>query len=294
MFEARYDLPLEHDVTGRFLPWMIAVMAFLAMLALAGAMLLSDLAERWDSGLSGTLTVEVPPPPGGDAAEHARRVEAAVGLLRASPGVESAEALPRTDLEALLSPWLGEGALIDELPIPALIDVRLDRGALDLDALSRRISETVPGARVDDHQAWLDGLVVLTRTVEVLAITIVALVGAVAIGAVVFVARAGLAIHAPVVELLHLIGASDAYVARQFQRHVLGLAVRGALGGALLAAVTLVALDLTARRIAPGLLPDLSLSAGQWMALAVVPVLAAALAAVTARATVLRTLARLP
>ncbi|HSK41056.1 MAG TPA: hypothetical protein VK943_14920 [Arenibaculum sp.] len=299
MFEARYDLPLERDVTGRFLPWMIAVMAFLAMLALAGAMLLSDLAERWDSGLTGTLTVEVSPPPGGDAAEHARRVEAVVALLRASPGIGSAQALPRGDLEALLSPWLGEGALIEELPIPALIDVRLDRGApdldaLDLDALSRRIAETVPGVRVDDHQAWLDGLIVLTRTVEVLAIAIVALVGGAAVGAVVFVARAGLAIHAPVVELLHLIGASDAYVARQFQRHVLGLAVRGALGGALLAAFALVALDLTARRIAPGLLPDLSLSPGQWATLAIVPVLAAVLAAVTARVTVLRTLARLP
>ena len=59
----------------------------------------------------------------------------------------------------------------------------------------------------------------------------VLLVGGASVAAVVFAVRTGLAIHSPVVELLHIMGATDAYVARQFQTHVAGLALRGGLVG---------------------------------------------------------------
>ena len=63
MFRTHYDLPLQRDVTGRFLPWIIALMVYLAILALAGSMVLSDMAQRWDKGLAGTLTIQVLPCP---------------------------------------------------------------------------------------------------------------------------------------------------------------------------------------------------------------------------------------
>lgn len=299
MFEARYDLPLERDVTGRFLPWIIALMVWLAMLALAGAMAVSGMAERWDKGLAGTLTVQVAPRTGGDDGTETEapdgRVAAALDLLRATPGVAAAEPLGGEEVAGLLSPWLGEDAALDDLPVPALIDVRLSGDpSVDIPALSDRLAEAVPGAQVDDHQAWLGDLLSFARTLEALAVAVVALVGAAAMAAVIFVARAGLAIHARVVELLHLIGASDHYVARQFQRHVLGLALRGSIGGALLAALTLLGLRFAGGDLLGGLLPAVALSATQMAALAVVPAAAALTAAATARATVIRSLERLP
>lgn len=293
---ARYDLPLDRDETGRFLPWIVAAMSFLAVLALAGALALQAVAERWDSGLSGTLTVQVAPAAGRGPATLPARVEAALGVLRATPGVARAEPVPRAAVEGLLSPWLGaQGDLMRELPLPALIDVELARGGgggpgdrVDVAALGARLAAAAPGATVDDHQAWLGDLLGLARTAEALALGVVLMVAAALALAVVFVARAGLAIHAEVVELLHLIGAPDAYVARQFQRHVLGLAARGAFGGGAAAALTLLGLGLASGGAlpAPGALG--------WAALAAVPPAAAALAALTARLTVLRALARMP
>lgn len=300
MFGARYDLPLERDITGRFLPWIVALMVWLAMLALAGAMAVSGIAERWDNGLAGTLTVEVAPRTGPEAAPEAEaapdgRVGAALELLRSTPGVAAAEPLGGEELSDLLSPWLGGDAVLEDLPVPVLIDVRLaGEPPVDVGELSRRLAEAVPGAQVDDHQAWLDDLLAFARTLEALAFSIVALVGIAAMAAVVFVARAGLAIHARVVELLHLIGASDGYVARQFQRHVLGLALRGSIGGALLAALTLFGLRFAGGDLLGGLLPAVALSPLQLAALAVVPAAATLIAAATARATVMRSLERLP
>lgn len=295
MLAPRYDLPLGTDVTGRFLPWIIAVMVFLATLAMAGAMAVSGLVDRWDTGLSGTLTVEVAPPPGADPAlgiEDA--VTAALEVLRSTPGVAAAEPLSAGQTQKLLSPWLGETALLEDLPVPVLIDVRLD-ATVDLDALADRLARAAPGSVVDDHQAWLDDLLGLARGIELLAAGVVLLVGGAAVGAVVFVARAGLAIHAQVVELLHLMGAPDAYVARQFQRHVLGLAAKGSFAGAALALLTLLLFGFAAG--GPGsaaLLPAMALSSVQWMVLLAVPLLASALAAAAARFTVLRALMRLP
>ncbi|WP_247879090.1 hypothetical protein [Azospirillum brasilense] len=56
------DLPLAKDPTSRFLMWLTALMVYLAALALAGALLVSDMTRRWDSGLAGGLTVQVMPP----------------------------------------------------------------------------------------------------------------------------------------------------------------------------------------------------------------------------------------
>ena len=293
MFRTKYDLPLQRDVTGRFLPWIIALMVYLAILALAGSMVLSDMARRWDKGLAGTLTVQIPPLPEGTPSLDTR-VQAALGVLRATPGLSKAEPLKQAEMANLLEPWLGSGALSTDLPVPALIDVTMAGGRIDVRGLAQRLRAAVPGAEVDDHAAWLKDLLAIARAVEMVALGVVALVGSAAVATVIFVSRAGLAIHGPVVELLHVMGAPDRYVARQFQSHVLGLAVRGGLIGTMLAAVTLFGLARAGGEFSAGLIPDMSLTPVQLLALGGVPVTAAVLAAITARLTVMRALARLP
>jgi len=293
MFRTKYDLPLQRDVTGRFLPWIIALMVYLAILALSGSMVLSDMARRWDKGLAGTLTVQVPPLPEGTPSLDAR-VQSALGVLRATPGLSRAEPLKHEEMAGLLEPWLGSGALSTDLPVPALIDVTMAGGRIDVRGLAQRLRAAVPGTEVDDHAAWLKDLLAIARAVEMVALGVVALVGGAAVATVIFVSRAGLAIHGPVVELLHVMGAPDRYVARQFQSHVLGLAVRGGLIGTVLAAATLFGLARAGGEFSAGLLPDMSLTPVQLLALVGVPVTAAVLTAITARLTVMRALARLP
>ncbi|WP_158045964.1 cell division protein FtsX [Skermanella pratensis] len=293
MFRTHYDLPLQRDVTGRFLPWIIALMVYLAILAMAGSMVLSDMAQRWDRGLAGTLTVQVPPLPEGNPTLD-DRVRSALEVLRATPGIARAEALPRQDLQGLLEPWLGTGALNADLPVPAMIDVALAGGRIDMNGLAQRLRAAVPGAELDDHAAWLKDLLAVARAVEAVALGILALVGGAAVATVIFVSRAGLAIHGQVVELLHVMGAPDRYVARQFQSHVLGLAIRGGVIGTVLAAATLIALKRAGGEYAAGLMPDMALNQLQLASLAAVPAIAAVLAAVTARITVMRALARMP
>lgn len=293
MVRDQLDLPLAEDASGRFLALIMAVMVYLAILALSGAMALSGMAARWERGLTGVLTVQIAhqAPPG--APTLSLRTEAALALLRQTPGIARAEPVNQETVNRLLDPWIGE-ALLGDLPLPALIDVHPDPAVLlDVPGLGRRLAEEAPGARLDNHAAWLADLRKLSGTAEAIAVLVVVLVGAAGIGTVTYTVRTGLALHQGVVELLHIIGATDAYVARQFQAHVQDLALRGGLVGFVLGGGSLIAARFAVGSTLGPLLPVLSLSFLQWALLAVVPLLATVLAVVTARWTVLRILSGL-
>ena len=111
---------------------------------------------------------------------------------------------------------------------------------------------------------------------------------------VIFATRMGLAIHSRVIELLHLIGAQDAYVAREFETHALKLALRGGAFGLLLAIATVTLVARLFERLDSVLLPELTLLPLEWAALAMLPLAIALVAMLTARVTVLRNLGRMP
>jgi cell division transport system permease protein len=293
----RTDLPADGDDSGRFLPWIIGLMVYLAALALAGMMALHGAVGRWDSALAGTLTVQLPATAGGE-------LEAALTVLRATPGVERAEPLDATANAALLERWLGPGLAAGELRLPILVDLRLDPArAIDPAALARRLAAAAPSARLDDHRFWLDRLFELALAIELVAAAIVVLVAGAAVMSIVFATRTGLAVHHGTVEVLHLIGARDTFIAAQFQWPALRLGLRGGLIGLVPALVTLLALGKAAGGAAwPGTavggaisaLPSLSLAPWQWAILLLLPVAAGITALATARVTVLHSLARMP
>jgi cell division transport system permease protein len=297
IFRSRLDLPLDRDGSGRFLPWIVALMVYLASLALAGTLVVRDAVMRWDRGLTGTLTVELP------AASSGRddgAIEGALKVLRGTAGVTRADAFDAKRTAALLEPWLGTAIDATDLPLPRLIDVQIEpRAGVDLAALRERLAAAVPGAQLDDHGRWLNRVLRTALAIEIVAGMIVALVGLAAVLAVIFATRTGLAVHHGIVEVLHLIGARDGYIARQFERHALRLGIKGGLAGLALAVLTLVGIAAAATQVgaldeAMRVLPALSAPAIEWVLLLLLPIAAGLVAMLTARITVLRALKRLP
>ena len=289
----RSDLALDRDPLGRFLPWLIAFMVYLAVLALAGVLVINGSAGRWQRGLAGSFTVQIAP--ADDAEADGARLRSALDVVRATPEVAHADSIAESRIAAMLEPWLGEIDAALDLPLPQLIDVRLKPGrGLDVERLNDRLAEAVPGASVEDHRIWLDRLLHLIRTIEVLAGLFLALIGLIVAGTVVYATRSGLAIHTDAIEVLHLIGAQDSYVARQFADRALTLGLRGGVVGLLLGVATLVGIDRLAARLQGGSLPDFALAPAHWLILAALPIAVAAIAMLTARVTVMRTLASMP
>lgn len=287
-------LPLARDPSSRFIPWIVGFMVFLAALALAVAMAIANAGANWRHGLAGTVTVQVLPRAGEDDSGLNARVTRTLAILHESPGIARAEALPQSRVASLLEPWLGEGASLADLPLPRLIDVQLteDR-SFDAAALTRRLADSVPGTSVDAHGVWLRHLTAFARAVELTAFAVVALISIAAIAVVVFATRSGLAVHREAIEILHLIGARDSFIAREFQVQALWLGLKGGLIGLSLAGVTLALLYHFAARIDAALVPDLDLSPAQIAALATLPLAAAMIGMETARRTVLAAIGRI-
>ncbi len=300
------DIALDADAHGPFLIGIIALMVFLAVLAASFAMVLSDLAARWDRGLDGGLTVQLPPSealselaiPDADAPTGQRaatpvlhaQLGGVLAVVTEFPGITGAAPLAPDRMAGLLAPWLGS-ELPPDLPIPTLIDVRTAPGAdVDLAALAARLGEVVPGATVDAQAGWIADLRRLAATIGWTALGILATVSGAGVLAVVLAVYAGVKIHFPVIELLHLMGATDDYVARQFEAHMLRLSAVGAVAGWLSAALALGVIRMAAGEPAADLMPRPSLTWMQWLILALVPVATCGLSVVTTRLTVRRAL----
>lgn len=303
MFTRRTDLQLDRDSLGQFLPWLIAFMVYLSILALAGMLVLDDVARRWDKGMSGTLTVQIAPSVSKGlnvgttqkaSKKESRHLQAIIDLLSSTPGVARAEILSEDRVLVLLEPWLGKGALGSDLPLPKLIDVELEKGvALDMAALEFRLAAIAPGAVLDDHGVWLGHLVDLIQSVRALALAVILFIAIATIGTVIFATRTGLAIHHEAIEVLHLIGAQDSYIAQQFASRALMLGLRGGFIGLLLAVPTLWSIGTLARSLNSGYFPEFSLSLAHWAVLACLPIVVSLIAMISARLTVMKTLARM-
>ena len=278
------ELALERDRERRWIAAVVGALAFLATLALGLALALAGTAGRWQASFQGTLTVELPA--GADSA-------AVLRALRAEPTILRVEPIERSKSEALLAPWLG-AANVAQLPIPALIDVKLRDGAfVDVRALETRLAALTPGTQVDDHGRWLGGFLALARAALIVASIVVVAVGLAAASCVAFATRAGLAMHREAVDLLHLVGAEDGYIAVQFASAAMRLAFVGAATGALGGAAVLALAHSIASAAATLAFPLPALTTTDWIALALVPLAATAVAAVAAYVTVMRNLGRI-
>ncbi|MBL4721764.1 MAG: hypothetical protein JKY20_11620 [Alphaproteobacteria bacterium] len=286
----RSDLPLSDNPAVRILPWIVALMVYLATLTLAAGLLVATMANQWSQGLSGTLTVQVAPLKNESLAElDARVIEATRAILK-TPGVETARAIPLRDIAAMLEPWLGGDANIEGLPLPRLIDVAMSPD-IDLDALAKRLAKAAPGAEIDDHQYWRGHLITFLRSLEIVAAIMVSLIAITTATIVVFATRSGLAVHREVIEVLHVIGAPDAYIAGQFQRHAQRLGFIGGVVGGVLGIGTLLGLSYLAGKLDGAAFPTLQY--WHWPLLAALPIAAAYIAKWTARRIVMHALNRM-
>ena len=295
MLLQRSDLPLSNDPAVRILPWVVGLMVYLATLTLAVALLVSSLAADWSAGLTGTVTIHIVAASDESDAEMDRRVEEAIRIALKTPGVDGAQAIPLAQVAKLLAPWLGEEAAVADLPLPRIVDVRLSRtGEPDIAGLRTRLEAAVPGAGLDDHQVWRDRLVKFLLAIEIVAVVMVTLIAATTVTVVVFATRAGLSVHNEVIEVLHLIGARDEYVARQFQSNALKLGLKGAVAGSAAGILTLLAIRYTAASLDIELFPALLFQVWHWPVLAGLPLAAAFIVRFSARHTVLKALRRMP
>jgi cell division transport system permease protein len=284
------------SIGGRSLSAVVAIMTFLAALAAGAAMLVADAASSWQSEVAREITVQVRPAPGRDLDAD---VAAATAIMRQGPGIADVRPYTRKESAELVEPWLGSGITLGDLPIPRIIVVKLlPGGTANFADLRQALAAQVPSASLDDHRGWIDRMRTMAETAVAAGMVILTLVIAVTVLSVSFATRGAMATNRPTIEVLHYIGATDRFLASQFQRHFLVLGLKGgAIGGGAAMALFGILQAADAWLIsAPGgedaaaLFGSLAIGPAGYIAMFVVIVLMALVTAVASRRTVAHTL----
>ncbi|AVW92876.1 cell division protein FtsX [Celeribacter baekdonensis] len=273
--------------TARLTVLTAAAMAFLAVFALALSLATGRLAERWGNELARASTVRISAPEDQVDAQ----IKAALDVLNTTPGVASARALSRDEEMALLEPWFGPSLPVDTLPLPALIEVIETTEGYDGEGLRLRLAGEAPGAVLDDHSRWRRPLIKAASRLRLLGYVSLILMTCVTAGMITLAANAALAANAQVIRTLRLVGATDSYIARAFERRFTLRGFTGAVIGAFLGTVAVALLPSAQQE--GGFLTGLGFSGLQWFWPFVIPPLAAFVAFLATRFAALQTLRRL-
>jgi cell division transport system permease protein len=262
-------------------------MAFLAVFALALAVSLDRLADRWEAELAGTATIRVSAPEG----QIDMQVAATLRALEQTPGIADARALTEDEQRALLAPWFGPDLPLDALPLPRLIEFREVQPGFDAAGLRLRLEAEAPGAVLDDHGRWRAPLVAAADRLRLLAVIALVLIGLVVAALVTLAASSALASNARVIEVLRLVGARDTYIARAFVRRFTLRAMLGAALGTLAGMVSILLLP--AAQDDGGFLSGLGFRGLEWAIPLVLPLFAGLVAFAATRAAAFSALRRI-
>lgn len=293
------DLGVKRALSDRLLPSLVAAMTFLAALALAGAIGAAGLAQHWQQGAGGMMTVQVPQP-ADPAPVGGTRLDRIRTILAASPGIGSLRVLSDGELRTLLRPWLGTGAGEIAIPLPAVIDVQVAGAGPDRAAMTAALETAAPGTLIEEHDRWVNRLTTLARSLQACAGLALAVVAFVAVAVIAVATRAGLSSRRDAIETVHGLGATDRYIARSFAQRATVLAGMGAAAGALAAIPVLAGLTGLAAPFGNAVAPEgvagmiAAMPWGLWLSVACLPPLAASIGWITAQRTVRRWLRRLP
>lgn len=218
------------SVTGRSLTLVISIMCFLACLTAGAVYMMNQSATVWLSNMSNEVTVQIEPQANADVEQTVREV---TSFLRLRPGVATVNPLDRADTAKLLEPWLGNTDALADLPIPRLIAIEIDRSSPpDLTRLSNLLKEQFPNVTLDDHRKWRQQITTVTRSFALGGLAILALVGAATIAIIISATASAMAANRDIVEVLNFVGATDRFIAHEFEKHFLTLGIRAGIVGA--------------------------------------------------------------
>ncbi|MFN3868627.1 MAG: cell division protein FtsX, partial [Hyphomicrobiaceae bacterium] len=211
-------------VTGSSLTLVISIMCFLACLTAGAVYMMNQSADAWLRDVASEVSVQVEPRDGVDTEKTLAAVAAA---LTREPGITAVNVLSLAESGALLEPWLGSSDAWKALPVPRIVAVEIDRTSPpDLEKVRRNLASAHAGVSLDDHRQWQQQIRTVTRSFALGGLAILLLVGAATTAIIISATKSSMASNREIVEVLHFVGATDRFIAREFEKHFLRLGIR--------------------------------------------------------------------
>ena len=230
-FKKHSELPLEKDGANLFLKVMTTVSVFVFVLVFAVYLVLNGVVQNWTVGMSNTLTVQLEPSERAlSASEQAQRRQVVVDFFENLDAVERVGFVSEKQMQKL-----------------------------DMEKTAAALSEKAPYASLDNHRLWLERLVKFANVLRLLSFLMLCMVFSVCILSISYAVCTSLAIHRPIIEILHIMGAKDSYMASQYAHQNFILGFCAGLAGMLLGVLAIKSIGSVAAHLNATLLGGLSI-----------------------------------
>ena len=292
------ELPLKGENTSLFLQIIISIAIFIFAITLSGVLSINTMIDSWNKSILGSITVQIIPVNNTNKEKaHAELLayeEKAVDFLKSVNGITKVTPLTDEQLGELLRPWLGDEVTISDLPTPRIIDVKIAKNAnIDFAQLAQDLSVASPQASLDNHKVWLNKLINLADGLKLIATTILALVIAITSGAIFYTTQMSMGLHQHIIEILHIVGAKDTYIAQQYAKRMGVLGLIGGMFGLFFAIPAIFFIGNLANSIKGGIISEASLGIDDWLYILILPVFSMLISMLTAYYTVKNTLKKI-
>lgn len=289
------EIPLHKEGANLFLRVMTAVSVFVFTLIFSVFLVLDGVAQNWREGMDNTLTVQLMPSEEAlSPKEEEARQKKVISYFENLEDVQSVRLVTNEEMKKLMAPWLGARADLSVLPLPALLDIELKaQTSPDFEQIAQQLAELAPYASFDNHRLWLAKLVRFAQVLRLLAFIILMMVLMVSILSIFYAVCTSLGVHREIIEILHIMGAKDNYIAAQYARRGFHIGLSAGVAGMLLGVLGIWGISHVAATLNMAFLGNLKLETSDWIFIASLPAFSALLSMITAWGSVKKTLRKM-
>ena len=292
------EIPTEDEETSAFMYVLTSIYMYLFIVVLAIFIAINSMASSWEKDIMGAVTVQIIPIQ--DDSKHIDKIKTAeqqnkvLQYIEQLSGVESVTVLDDEAIKKLMTPWLGNKIDISSLPIPQLLDVKLKSGEeLNYDEVIQGLRKITANATVDNHRLWLNKLIRFANSLKTLALFVLAMVSLICALSIYYSAKTSLNINKNSIEILHIVGAKDEYIAKQYAKIYGKIGFFAGIIALLFAVPSIIFVGKYGISTGSGLLSGAGISNLSWCAIMITPLFSLIYSTIIAFYTVRRSLEKM-
>ncbi|MBR1904130.1 MAG: hypothetical protein IJ824_03010 [Alphaproteobacteria bacterium] len=298
LLKNKFEIPTQEDNTSTFVSVLTAIYMYLFVIMLAIFMAINAMANNWEKDIAGSITVQVTTIENDnkhiDDVKTKEQLNKVLQFMERISGVESVQVLDDQVVEKLMSPWIGNKVDLSTLPIPRLLDVKLKPNAeLNYDEITRGLRLLTANASIDNHRLWLNRLIKFATSLKTVALAILLMVVAICAFSVYYSARTSLNINMNSIEILHIIGAKDDYIAKLYAKNYAKIGFFAGVIGLMAAVPCIILVGKYGISTGSGLLNGAGLSTTAWGLIMLTPLFSLLYSMVTSYFAVLKSLEKM-
>lgn len=294
----RSEISTEDDDTSAFMYVLTSIYMYLFIVVLAIVMAINAMADSWKKDIMGSVTVQIIPVEDEnkhiDTEKTQEQQNKVLQYVENLSAVASVKALDAQTVEKLMTPWLGNKVNISSLPIPVLLDVKLKPNSeLNYDEVTRGLRQVSENASIDNHRLWLNRLLKFASSLKNIAMTVLFMVIGICAFSIYYSTRTSLGININTIEILHIIGAKDNYIARQYAKNFVKIGFFAGIIGLMAAIPSIILVAKYGVSTGSGLIKGAQLSTLAWSLIMTTPLFSALYAAAVSYLTVKKSLEKM-